>query len=130
MFGLFKKKPANALEALIFAIYGNPPPPKRAELGEAIELAHEHLLMELVDRQEVTRLATELNNGPIPYSTNDLAISVALHFFKNPDHVPRLRQAQMLARLNASEWLSQSKVAPLIVKSFEDVLYKLYMPVS
>lgn len=33
MFGfLKKKKPQSALDELIFSIYGNPPPPKRANL--------------------------------------------------------------------------------------------------
>ena len=128
MFGLFKKKPANTLEALIFAIYGNPPPPKTAKLNEAIELAFEELLIGVISKPEVAKLATELNAGPIPYSTHDLAISVALNFFKKPDLVPLLGDAQMLARLNALEWLTQKKVAPLLVKNFEDVLYKLYEP--
>ncbi|MCI0561097.1 MAG: hypothetical protein MN733_21640, partial [Nitrososphaera sp.] len=68
MFGFFKKKPGNALDAFIFAVYGNPPPPKTAKLDEAIELAYEQLLMQVISRQEVAKLATDLNAGPIPYS--------------------------------------------------------------
>jgi len=129
MFGFFKKKkPTNALEAFIFAVYGNPPPPKTAKLDEAIQITHEELLMGVVSREEVAKLATDLNAGPIPYSTHDLALSVALNFFKQPDLVPRLRGAQLVARFKAVDWMSQKKVVPPLVQSFEDVLYKLYKP--
>lgn len=129
MFGFFKKKkPANALEEFIFAVYGNPPPPKTANLNEAIQIAHEELLMGVVSKEAVATLATELNAGPIPYSTHDLALSVALNVFKQPDLVPLLGAAQLMARLRAAEWLQQKKVVPLLVQSFEDVLYKLYKP--
>ena len=39
-----KKMPENALDELIFAIYGNPPPPKRAKVTQAVTLAHELLM--------------------------------------------------------------------------------------
>ena len=58
---------------------------KRANLDEAIKLAHEDLLMGLVGRLEVSSIASELNDGPIPYSTHDLAMSVALNFFRKPE---------------------------------------------
>ena len=46
MFGLFnKKKPANALDEFIFGVYGNPPPPKRANVNQAIVIASDELLM-------------------------------------------------------------------------------------
>lgn len=130
MFGFFKKKtgPANALEAFIFAVYGNPPPPKTARPEEAAQIACEDLLMGFVSKEEVAKLATEINAGPIPYSTHDLALSVALNFFKQPDLVPRLRDAQLLARMKALDWLQQRKVVPPLVQSFEEVLYKLYEP--
>ncbi|MEX2282354.1 MAG: tetratricopeptide repeat protein [Gemmatimonadota bacterium] len=131
MFGLFKKKkPANALDEFIFAVYGNPPPPKRANLEEAITLAADKLLMGVVQVKEVRRQAVALNSGPIPYSTHDLALSVALNFFKQPEYVPHLGDVQMMARLQAVQWLQQALVVPVLVKSFEDVLYELYAPVS
>ena len=76
LFDLFggKKKPESAMDVFIHAVYGNPPPPKRAKLSEAVELANE-LLMGEVSEQE-----------------------------------------------------KEKKVAPMIVKSFEDTLYKLYKP--
>ena len=82
MFGFKKKKPATALDEFIFAVYGNPPPPKRADVEQAIALASDKLLLGVVDQRELRRQAIALAETPIPYSTHDLAVSVALHFFK------------------------------------------------
>ncbi len=129
MFGLFNKKktPKNALDEFIFAIYGNPPPPKRANVGQALSMANE-LLMGRIDEKEVSQQAITLNDGQIPYSTHDLALSIALNFFKQPEHVPQLFEAQLLARMKMLEWLQEGLVAPLLVQSLETVLYKLYKP--
>jgi len=129
MFGLFGKKkqgPANALDALILTLYGNPPPLKTAKLEDAIQLAHEELLLKLISKEEVARVAAGLNSGPIPYSTHDLALSVALNFFRDGARTPQLRDAQISARMAALGWLAEKKVVPLLVQSFEDTLYKLY----
>jgi hypothetical protein len=126
IYGTFKKKPINALEAFIFSVYGNPPPPKTANLNEAIQIAHDELLMGVVSKKTVIESATQLNAGPIPYSTHDLALSVALLFFKQPDLVPQLGDAQLVARMKALDWMSQKKVAPPLVQSFESTLYKFY----
>lgn len=127
MFGFGKKKkPKTALDSFITAVYGDPPPQKRANVSEATRLASEELLMGNIDSSEVTQLAEDLASGPIPYSTQDLALSVALNFFQQPECMERLRGAQMMARLKMVEWLQEGLVAPMIVKSFEDVLYKLY----
>jgi hypothetical protein len=127
MFGLFRKKPKNALDEFIFAVYGNPPPDKRANVSQAVEIASE-LLVGVIDEIEVSRQAIALNDGPIPYSTHDLALSVALNFFKQPENVPQLFEAQLLARMKMLEWLEKGLIAPMLVKSFENVLYKLYNP--
>jgi len=120
--------PAKALEALIFSAYGNPPPPKTAKPEEAAQIAYEELLKGLVGKEEVAKLTGELSAGPIPYSTHDLALSVALNFFKRPELVPHLSNAQLFARMKAAEWLQQGKAVLPLVKSFEGVLYKLYKP--
>ena len=67
MFGLFNKKktPKNALDEFIFAIYGNPPPPKRANVGRALSMANE-LLMGRIDEKECVFHA---NWTPIPRQT-------------------------------------------------------------
>lgn len=126
MFGFLRpKKTENAMDVLIKTIYGDPPPAKRANVSEAIELAS-MLLMNQVPSEMTSRLAQELYQGPMPYSTHDLALSVALHFFKDPEYVDQLRSAQLLARLSMLEWFQEGKVAPLLMKSFEDTLYKMY----
>jgi hypothetical protein len=129
LFDLFgaKKKQETAMDVFIRAVYGDPPPPKRAKLSEAVELASE-LLMGEVSEREIVTVATQLSSGPIPYSTHDLALSVALNFFKDPARIPSLGTAQLMARMSMLEWLQEKKVAPMLVKSFEDTLYKLYKP--
>ena len=124
MFG-FGKKPESALDHLIRSIYGDPPPAKRANLSTAIDLAGE-LLMGQVPEKEISIIGTKLESGPIPYSTNDLALSIALNFFKDPQYMSNLGAAQLMARMTMLDWLEQNKVAPMLVKSFEDTLYKLY----
>lgn len=119
------KKTENAMDVLIKTIYGDPPPAKRANVSEAIELAS-ILLMNQVPSETTSRLAQELYQGPMPYSTHDLALSVALHFFKDPEYVDQLRSAQLMARLSMLGWFQEGKVAPLLMKSFEDTLYKMY----
>lgn len=129
MFGLFgKKKPETALDNFIFAVYGNPPPPKRADVEEAIALAGADLLCGVVDQQIIRKQAIDLSSGPIPYSTQDLALAIALHFFKQPQLVPKLGQAQLMARLCAMHWLQSGLAVPVLVKSFEDTLYTMYKP--
>ncbi len=129
LFDIFggKKKQESAMDVLIRTIYGNPAPAKRAKLAEAVELANE-LLKGIVSEREVMALAAQLNSGPIPYSTHDLALSVALNFFKDPGRIQSLRDAQLMARMTMIEWLQADKVAPLLVQSFESTLYKLYKP--
>jgi hypothetical protein len=129
MFGFIKKvKPHSVLDEFIFAVYGNPPPPKRADINEATRLAFEELLMGNIDDSVVRQHAVELASGPIPYSTHDLALSVALNFFKQTEYMERLNTAQLLARLKVAKWLQAGLVVPVLVKSFEEVLYKLYRP--
>ena len=126
MFGFLRpKKTENAMDVLIKTIYSDPPPAKRANVSEAIELAG-MLLMNQVSSEKISRLAQELYQGPMPYSTHDLALSVALHFFKDTEYADQLCSAQLMARLLTLEWFQEGKVAPLLMKSFEDTLYKMY----
>ena len=126
MFGFGKKKPKTVLDEFIFAVYGNPPPPKRANVEQAIELACNELLLGLVDREAVREHARALAETPIPYSTHDLAVSVALHFFTDPQCIPRLGTAQLAARMRAILWMKNGLVVGPLMKSFEDTLYKRY----
>ena len=126
MFGFSKKKkPQNALDEFIFAVYGNPPPAKRANLEQAITLANE-LLMGVVPQQEVRTQGVALEDGPIPYSTHDLALSIALNFFKQPDYIPQLFTAQLMARMKALQWFKEGLAVGPLVKSFEDIFTCCY----
>lgn len=130
MFGLFKKRSTSAMDELIKAIYGDKPPRKSADVAQAVRLAADDLLCGTTDRDRLMRLAKELDAGPIPYSTHDLAVSIALRIFKDADAVARedLFTAQLTARLAALEWAKEGKVAPALLGAFEQTLYKLYKP--
>ena len=134
VFGLCRRKsrekPPSALDAFVHMAYGNPPPTKTARLDEAIRIAADQFLLGLVPRQDVVDLATKLNSWPIPYSTNDLAVSIALNFFRQPARVDRLRNAQLAARTKLLEWILDKKVNPVLAKALEDTLYELYKPTA
>lgn len=128
MFGIFgKKKRETVLDSLVRAVYCDTPPGKRADVEHAVQLAQE-LLANRIGENEIARHTRALDAGPIPYSTHDLAMSVALHFFKQPQHVPHLFETQLLARMKMLEWLTQGLVAPMLVQSFETTLYRIYKP--
>jgi hypothetical protein len=128
MFGIFKKKQPTAIDGVIRAIYGDNPPAKSAELERAITIAHEDLLAEQVPILEVRRIASALSAGPIPYSTYDLSVATALSFFKNPELFDRLKEIQIGARVRVLNWMKGGKVAPGVLKIFEDTLYRVYKP--
>jgi hypothetical protein len=122
------QSPRTIMDSMIVSMYGNPPPAKTAVPTQAAQIALKELLLDIVSKDEVDKLTAKLNAGPIPYSTHDLALSVALHFYKSPEFIPYLSEAQLFARIKALEWLKERKVVPILVKSFEDSLYKLYKP--
>ena len=132
MFGLCRRKsrakPPTALDAFVHMAYGNPPPAKTARLDEAVRIAADQFLLGLVRRQDVVDLATKLDRWPIPYSTNDLAVSIALNFFRQPARFDQLRNAQLAARTKLLEWMLDKKVNPVLAKAFEDTLYELCRP--
>jgi hypothetical protein len=128
MFGLFKKKQPTMMDALIRTIYGPSPPSKSADLERSIIIAHEDLLFERVPLSEVKQKAGELFKGPIPYSTHDLAVSIALGFFKGPEYMPALQECQIAARLRVVNWAKDGKVVKPLALSFEEVLYRVYKP--
>jgi hypothetical protein len=124
------EKTPTAMDAVIRMTYGNSPPKKTANLHEAIQLAHGSLLGAIVDIAEVTKIGTQLYNGPMPYSTHDLAVATALNMFRSADTArhEQLCQIQMFSRMAVLDWLKEKKVNPLIVKSFEDTLYEMFKP--
>ena len=125
MFNFLKKKPQTVLDRMIIATYGqNPPKAQRADINLAIDLASSALLMGSIEKAEVDAVARGLFHGRMPYSTHDLAIATALNFFRRSERREELSAAQLLARLTASEWLQEGKIAPLLARTFEETLYK------
>jgi hypothetical protein len=125
-----KKKPMTALDAFVRMAYGSPPPPKTARLDEAIRIAADQFLLGAVPRQDVADLAAKLDRSPIPYSTNDLAVSIALNFFRQPARIDQLRNAQLAARTKLLEWTLDRKVNPVLAKALEETLCELYKPAA
>jgi hypothetical protein len=127
-FGKQEPKPATLMDSFIKAIYGDNPPPKRADVSEAALLAGDQLLGGAFDSQAVVGIATQLSDGPIPYSTHDLAVSIALRVFKDiaPEKRQHLFAIQLMARLTVCSWLKEGKVVGPLAAAFEDSLYKDY----
>jgi hypothetical protein len=119
-------EPQNALDALIAMMYGNPPPPKTAQLADAIKIATEDLLGNVVSEDEVIAKATALDSSAIPYATHDLALAVALSFFKQPERFDQLKTVQLDARRMLLEWINAQAINMHLAKVFEDTLYELY----
>jgi hypothetical protein len=127
MFKFFRKKPKTLLDQFIVTVFGdNPPAPRRANLELAIDLSHSALLMGTVDKIEVKTIASGLFDGEIPYSTHDLAAATALHFFRQPELKNDLEHAQLMARMTVFDWFKENKVNALMIKVFEDSLYRQY----
>jgi hypothetical protein len=126
MFNFFAKKPT-LMDGAIHAIYGPNPPRKSADVQRAANLAAS-LLGNRVDFRQVQTLAGQLYAGPMPYSTHDLAVSVALKFFHQEDLTPQLAEMQLAARMQTLEWFKAGYVNPHLARNFENVLYKDYKP--
>lgn len=129
MFEWFRKRKSKTLLGQIGqAMYGDSPPTEPPDLEEAIRLAHTELLHSLIGESEVRSIATELRNGPMPYTTHSLAVSAALNFFRRPDRVSVLQDAQLMARMTALKWAQKKLIPPVLLATFEESLYTRYRP--
>jgi hypothetical protein len=133
MFGFAKKTKSQAptlLDGFINAIYGANPPKNTADVREATNLAANQLLGGVFERNDLARLAETLNADKMPYTTHDLAVSVALRAFKDVPIEDRrhLMTIQIMARLTVSNWAKEGKVVIPLAEAFEHVLYKEYKP--
>ncbi len=122
---ILPRKPRNALEAMIFEIYGNPPPPNSADPVQATRLASEQL-KGVVSLDEVRRETLQLNSSDFPYTTHELALSVMLKFFKSQELVTSLANLQLQARMTALQWFSDGKINRMLLEAFENELYTRY----
>jgi hypothetical protein len=129
LFGFFRKTPPTIMDGLVGSIYDKRSGKKEADLLEASRVAFEELLCEIIEYSDVHVLAKKLFDGPMPYSTHDLAVSVSLNFFRDADLFDDLKEAQISARLQVVQWVREGKVVVPLAQAFEEVLYKLYKPV-
>ena len=128
MFNFFtKKKPKNALSELYDMMYGPNAKAGHADLAKATEYAY-YLLGDVIPKQEVASIAQGLHDGELPASTEDLALSTALNFFRRDELRVDLSLAQLEARMQMVEWLEEGKVNPTLGRVFEDDLYKRFKP--
>ena len=84
--------------------------------------------MRAIDIAEVRKIATQLYNGRMPYSTHDLALATALNVFKNADNAQReqLDQIQLSSRMVVLDWMRGKKVFPPLAGAFENTLYEMF----
>jgi hypothetical protein len=129
MFGILEKKtPGNVSEEDAFALYSNPGQPEKANLEEAITIAGEELLMGRVERQEIQRQAQTLYATPVSYSTHDLALSIAMNFYRQPGNIPYLDDFKIIALLKVIHWYQKGLVMQVLLENFEKILCVLYEP--
>lgn len=124
MFDLFKKKSPN--DEYIKAMYGSRPPQKTADSAEAAVIAYDDLLGGLLLLEDVGLYCFDLSRTTIPYSTNDLAVTTALKFFRDEEMIFHLREAQLTARMKAAQWIADGSLNKNIASVFENTLYELY----
>jgi hypothetical protein len=132
MFSWFKKKRApNAMDAFIAATYPRGAK-KTADLQLAIQLASNDLLARRFAIEDIQLHAEMLNAGPVPYSTHDLAASIALALFRSVPVSARegLTDVQLTARMAVSAWTQEGKVVPALALAFENALYTDYHPTN
>lgn len=98
-----------------------------ASFDEAIALAGELLMFEFSDA-EITHHARALADGPIPFSTEELALCTALHFFRQAENHDKLYNAQLFARMTMMSWQEQGQVSQLIAQCFENTIYTRFRP--
>jgi len=122
------ERPRSAINGLIGITYDAPPAREGVNFEAARRLCSEVLLGGVVPVEQVHEVVEQLGNGPMLYSTHDLAAVSALNIFQNADPGRRkeLKDIQFHSRLILSQWLSERKVAPLIAWAFEEALYKMY----
>ena len=91
-------------------------PGRSADVNQAATLAADELLGGTFDELALVRIAIDLNEMRMSYSTRDLAASVALNVLKSVS--PPNRQ-DALARMTVREWCREGKVAPALVRAFD-----------
>jgi hypothetical protein len=125
---LQKLNEPSLMDEFVKLAHNGSPTTKIANLGEAIQLSYEVLLSKKIDISAVRTIATELYDGPLPYSTHNLAVAAALNLFRraNNEQHQKLERIQTSSKMTVLEWMKEKKVAPLLAKTFEDTLHELF----
>ena len=121
-----KLKSKNALDDLIYTMYGNPPPPKTAQLPKAVSIAKEILLQNEVSESEIWAIGIDLNDSPIPYTTHELAFSIAMNFFKKPELRDQFILTHLGAVLKLAEWVEDNSFNRNLASSYQQALYRTF----
>lgn len=121
-------KPETAFDSFIHALYGNNPPPRTAVLSDAIQIAHDDLLLGVIPLKEITQVAKAQFDSGIPYSTYDLAFSVALHFFREHPVKKELFVAQLASISILGDAVVDGQLNPVLAETFQNYTYTAYHP--
>ncbi len=93
---------------------------------DAADLATSTLLLNEVEHDLVLLIAEQLQDVLLTRSNHELALATALFFFEQEELKPRLRTAQLVARLTVVSWLEDGYISLGSNKHFENVLYQHY----
>lgn len=119
----YKKK--TLLDEVSDVLYGENAQ-KSANLDDAIKIAYEEILLKIVPENEVSSLAKALYDGPMAYSTDDLAFAVALNFFKNQMYTEKLRGTTIKTSAMLKNAIKRGSINPIFADSFDSVMKRLY----
>ena len=126
VFGWFKNIRRSSLAELSNSIHDKFVRRGQANLKAAVAFASTNLLCDAIPEAKIVEIAKALHNGPIPYSTEDLALSTALNFFQQKELKSLLQDVQLEARMQILEWLDDGKVNPILALAFEKTLYERF----
>ena len=99
---------------------------KKVNLDESIKIAHEELLLKLIPKQELIETTNELYELSPSYSTNDLAFSVALNFFRRDEYKDILFKAHIPAREKLISVIKSKSINSMLALTFENSLYEIF----
>lgn len=125
LFDLKVEPDSKQLMNLANFVYGTPLPSKKADLGGAITISYEKLLKGSVDKAELSDLAIELYKSPFAFSTDDLALVIALYFFASPSHRLALMGEQVTVRQYIFKCVEDGSINKTIAKTFVDRMLKI-----
>lgn len=121
-------KSTTAFDSLIHALYGDNSPPRMAILSDSIQIAHDDLLLGIIPLKEVTEVAKTQFESGIPYSTYDLAFSIALYFFKERPVKQDLFMAQLASIGILGDAVVDGRLNPTLAESFQNYTCTAYHP--